>query len=229
MTLTRFDKSIIKIAILSPNIISSCNFDKIKEEVINFITPYIGVYYVVKEENGEKYLDTILEEISSFEVSDDFIDRFLKERYIRVCKLDYLKFEQYITNSGEFPTISREMSGIKKTIIEKASSQVGKIVYEGWESEYQLKDNEYIVCNAKVIKEYNTFTFEITNIISFIDTACSFQKDYIDLIIKVLSSNSIPHSSNIFKYQVHGYNGFYPSYAAVIDFFINKLKKVLNE
>lgn len=229
MTLTKFDKSIIKIAILSPNIISSCNFEKIKEEVINFITPYIGVYYVIKEKDGEKYLDTILEELSSFEVSDDFIDRFLKERYIRVCKLDYLKFERYITDSGDFPRISKEIPDIKKTIIEKANSQIGKIIFEGWESEYQLKNNEYIVCNAKVIKEYNIFTFEVTNITSFIDTACSFQKDYIDLIIKVLSANSIPHSTHIFKYQIQGYNNFYPSYKSVIDFFIDKLKKVLNE
>lgn len=226
MELTPFDKSIIKIATLNPNIYSSLDFNKTKEEVLLFIYPFLGEYYVVnKDENNNPYLDTIFNELSSFNLEEEHYKRFFTEKLIRVCKYPFSE------DTFDFYNYTGYNSKKIKSILSRNPIQLGNIVFQGWKNDYTLQKEEYIVENFIFLKNNLRTIISIRSIIKFIDNVSNFPKEYKDIIINILNDvNKISikdgnASFNYYKLRANLAISFYPTLSQYLNFILKKLNE----
>ena len=125
--MTELDKSLAKIAWMSPHTCFEDNWKETKQKTITEIFPLIGTYYLFeKNKEGEVIINTIDNKISNIELPENYYERIQNER---VCLV--FKKETNFINNWE----PNWLKYYKKTLDQLNIGSVGYYVFKGFETE----------------------------------------------------------------------------------------------
>lgn len=125
--MTKFNESIAKLAWLSPYTHSCLGWKETKTRTILQILPLIGTYYIFKkDENGNIFLETILNELNEVQLPNNFFERIEKEEILLVVEKHQEAFENSLS-SDKYTYVSEELKSNNK--------HVGKVIWKGFQED----------------------------------------------------------------------------------------------